>query len=265
MKKSFIVALACSFFATGAVNAQTATYYGGKNGTFALSIGADPVIDFVGNMFNGSTENYLNGLGGTLAGKYYVSDKFAVAAELGIDNMKSTSFTYNPEDEDYKEVIRKETDGNKLFSLGLGAQYYLCPGKRLQPFVGASIYYGRSNINYEFDQSFEAEWEEEIYPGRTEKFETYDGYNKQSSPVNTFAAMANVGVEYFLKPNISLSATLDLGLSTSSHKEISKYDTDNGDVKKEEIESKNYSYKTHKSTYFATGMRGGKLAFNFYF
>ena len=103
MKKSFIVALACSFFAVGAVNAQTETYYGGKNGSFALSIGADPVIDFVGNMFNSSTDNYLNGLGGTLAGKYYVSDKFAVAAELGIDNMKSTSFTYNPEDEDYEE------------------------------------------------------------------------------------------------------------------------------------------------------------------
>ncbi len=264
MKKTLIMALACSFFAVNA-NAQSETYYGGEQGSFALSIDANPVINFVGNMFNGTQDNYLGNLGGTIAGKYFVGEKFAVVAELGINDYKNTEFYYNPEDEDHKEVIGKNIEGNRSFSLGLGAMYYLRPGKRLQPFVGASVYYGRTNYNYCIEKTFEAEWEEEIYPGRTEKFETYDGYNKQFSPVNTFAVMANIGVECFLKPNISLSATLDLGLSTSSHKEISKYDTDNGDVKKEEIESKNYSYKTHKSTYFATGLRGGKLAFNFYF
>ena len=261
MKKSLIVALACSFFAISTTNAQTETYYGAEQGSFALSIGADPVINFVGNMFNGTQDNNLSNLGATIAGKYFASEKFALAAEFGINNFKNTEFTYNPEDEDREEVIGKYSEGSNSFSLGLGAQWYLRPGKRLQPFVGASVYYGRTNHNYEINQTFEAEWEDTEW-GDVEQEESY---SKESTPINTFAVMANVGVEYFFKPNISISATLDLGFGTQTYKTASKFDTEEKDVDKDYIKERNYSYKTSRDTFFATGLTEGKIAFNFYF
>ena len=45
--------------------------------------------------------------------------------------------------EDYKEIILKSSEGDRHFPLDLGTQYYFRPGKRVQPFIGANIYFGR--------------------------------------------------------------------------------------------------------------------------
>jgi hypothetical protein len=66
--------------------------------------------------------------------------------------------------------------------------------------------------------------------------------------------MANVGVEYFFKPNISISATLDLGFGTQTYKTASKFDTEEKDVDKDYIKERNCSYKTSRDTFFATGI-----------
>lgn len=91
--------LICCAIAVSTANAQTENYFGPKKGDFAITIGAEPVINFVGNMFNGNTNNRLSGIGGSLAGKYFFGDRH--------------------------------------FSLDLGTQYYFRPGKRVQPFIGA--------------------------------------------------------------------------------------------------------------------------------
>ena len=262
MKKLFSLALALGLCV--AANAQSETYYGAEKGGFALSIGADPVLNFVGNMFNGTENNSLEDFGGTLAGKVYLSDKFALKAELGVNNFKATDFFYAyDEDEeayDYDEVVGKAVSGSKSFSLGLGAQYYLRPGKRLQPFIGASVYYGRTNTILSAVSDDEDIYVDAYYDGTVISAE--DGYHKVSAPVNTFAVMANIGVEYFLKENISISATLDLGVGTSTYKTVSKFDM--ADVEKEVEELNNFNYKTGKDTFFATGLNSA-IAFNFYF
>ena len=261
MKKLFLLVLACSLFAVGTANAQSETYYGGKQGSFAITFGADPVIDFVGNMFNGTQDNKLSGLGATLAGKYYIGDQFAIKAGLGFNNEKFTNFTYNPEDDEYKDLISKSTEGSRKFFLNLGAQYNFRAGKRLQPFVGADFYYGRNNSGYSINEDFDAKWEDEW----ENEFEQDDQYQKTASPKNIFGFVANLGVEYFLGKNVSVSAALDLGVYTYSVKEISKFDTDNRDYTKAEIDAQNYKKKTGKGTQFATGLMNGNIAFNFYF
>ena len=261
MKKLFLLVLACSLFAVGTANAQSETYYGGKQGSFAITFGADPVIDFVGNMFNGTQNNKLSGLGATLAGKYYIGDQFAIKAGIGFDNEKSTSFKYNPEDDEYKDLISKSTKGSRYFFLNLGAQYNFRAGKRLQPFIGADFYYGRKNSGYSIDEAFDAKWEDE----HEIEYEQDDQYLKLASPKNLFGFIANLGVEYFLGKNVSVSAALDLGVYTYSKKEISKFDTDNRDYTKADIDAKNYKKKTGRETKFATGLMNGNIAFNFYF
>ena len=254
MKKLFTLALACSLFTVNA-NAQTETYYGGEQGSFAVTVGADPVINFVGNMFNGNLQNSLEGLGAELAGKYFVTDNFVLNAELGINNSKSTSFVYGNYEEE-KDVTSKSTVADNSFSLGIGAQYLLRPGKRLQPFVGANVLYGRMN-SYTLDKSFgfKNDWTEQ-----------FDETSKEAYPTNVFGLQANLGVEYYLRQNISISASLDLGVYTATQKTVSKFETDDRDTyNKEAIEAMNYAYKTSKGTFFGTGLMNGNIAFNFYF
>lgn len=258
MKKFFLSLLTCSLFAVAA-NAQlvqSESYYGAEKGDFAITIGADPVINFVGNMFNGTQDNKLSGIGASLAGKYHLGNQLALKAGVRIDNSKKKSFTYNPEDEDYKDIIRESTEGSKEFQISLGAQYNFRSGNRLQPFVAADIVYGRTNANYSVTEQFDAEYY---------NVSLYDQYRKTASPVNTFGFIANIGIEYFLGKKISVSAALDLGVYTSVHRNISKFETEDNKISSDDIDANNYNKKTSKETRFGTGLLNGNIAFNFYF
>ena len=254
MKKLFLFALACSLFAVGTANAQEENYYGPQKGSWAITVGADPVINFIGNMFNGTQQNTLS-LEGTLAGKYFVGDKFAIRAGVAFTNDKSKSFTYDPDDKEYKEVVNTAAKGDRLFAFTLGAQYYFRPGKRLQPFLSADLFYGRQN-EYTLNKSFKYMNDNEVAQ--------YDGLAKISSPVNTFGGAANVGVEFFLGKSVSLSGELGLNLSTETYRQVKKYDTSDHNVTPESIKEQNYNIKKSTSTTFGTSFNSN-IAFNFYF
>ena len=59
-------------------------WYGSKEGGFALTFNANPVLNYVGNMFNGNTNNSLDDFEGvdgkglfngtTITGKYFLQD-----------------------------------------------------------------------------------------------------------------------------------------------------------------------------------------------
>ena len=275
MKKTLIMALACSFFTAGALNAQNeAKYYGGQQGDFAFSINAVPVINFAGNILNGTSDNELDleGLSKAISAKYFLNDQVVLTAVLSVDNAKTKNFNYEDAQDvnygKYETITSKATTGSKDFTFGVGAQYYLSPGKRLQPFVGAGIYYGKNadvNMTEKYAYTYETKrWNETF---ETIKTEDYNAYVKQTWPISTISLIANIGVELFLAEKVSLSSALDLGVSTKTVKTVSKYKNDNKDITKEQIDAGNYSYKSSKRTTFKTGMGlvGGNIAFNFYF
>lgn len=255
MKKTFIMALACSFFAVNA-SAQTETYYGGQEGGFAISLKAEPVINFAGNVLNGTMNNELDTeeLAKTVAAKYFVSDNLALTAQLDWDNSRETSFQYGDSEEPF-DITGRAISTSKDFEVRVGIQNYFRPGKRLQPFFGANILYGRTNnisnsLSYEFENDF---------------IEQHEAQHKTSSPTNTLGLTANLGVELFLSKNISLSTCLDLGIKAETSKSISKYDTEDRDIDDDYIDARNYNKKTSKSLSLATGQMRGNLALNFYF
>ena len=255
MKKTFIMALACGLFAANA-NAQVEKWYGGEQGSFAISVNAEPVINFAGNILNGTQDNALDteDFAKTIAAKYFVSDNFALTAQLSLDNSKDTEFGYeNYEEED--EITSKIAEASQDLEIRFGFQNYFRPGKRLQPFVGANILYGRTNTIAK-GEYFEFENDE------IEQFET--SY-KVTAPSNTIGLTACLGAELFLGKNISISTSLDLGIKSTTHKVASQFDTDNDDVDEDEIEELNFSTKTGKSFSFATGQMRGNLALSFYF
>lgn len=255
MKKTFITVLACSLFAAGA-NAQTETYYGGQQGSFAISLKAEPVINFAGNVLNGTMDNALDteDLAKAISAKYFLSDKLALTASLELDNNTETAFGYGDVEEP-NEITSKATTTSKNVEIRVGLLNYFRPGKRLQPFAGASILYGRENEiikaeNFEFENDY------------TEQF---DEMLKTSAPMSTFGLTANLGAELFLSKNISISTSLDLGVKVGTGKVISEFDTDDKDWEKEDIEALNFSTKTGKNVSIATGQMRGNLSLSFYF
>ena len=97
MKKMMMMLAAVAVFATAnAQNAQEEKWYGSKEGGFAITFNANPVLNYVGNMFNGNTNNSLapfegldsdNLFGGTtITGKYFLKDDLALVVGFGFNN-----------------------------------------------------------------------------------------------------------------------------------------------------------------------------------
>lgn len=254
MKKSFIVALACSLFAVNAANAQGETYYGSQKRGFSISMNATPVIDYVGNMFNGSTENYLTNLGSELSGRYFVSDQWAVGVAFRMDRSKDTQFLYeNTAEPDV--ITDRDIDISNFYTLRLGADYLFRPGKRLQPFVGL---YAVTMLDGTVDV-----YKQDAFDNGSEK----QGAStmRVSSPTFIYGAEALLGIEYFFGKQFSVSALMGLTAYVNNTKTVAKYKTDDPAITQDFIDENNFSKKTSKTSQISTDMVMGNVSFNFYF
>lgn len=254
MKKTFIAALACSLFAVNAASAQNETYYGGQKGSYSVSLDADPLFNYVGNMFNASTENYLFDVGSGLSGRYFVSDQWAVGFGFSMDRFKNTLYIYddvaNP-----TVITDRDMEFSNYFHLGIGGEYIFRPGKRLQPFVGAYAIYGRINDGKAYKQiGFENEHDKQ-----------YASTMKASEPTNIFGFDAFIGVEYFFSQNFSVSVIAG-GLTgyIYADKTVSKYKTD-AEMPKEQLDQLNYNEKIGSTAVLNTDRMVSNVALNFYF
>lgn len=218
-------------------------YYGAEKGDFSLSFSALPVIDFIGNMFNGTTSQSFTGFGSitpsvfngtSLSTKYFFSNRMNVTVGAGFNCFNNESYTYA---DDYEIMETVKTVGTNEVMFLIGSQYLLCPGKRLQPVVGANLVYAYSNKNYE-----KIDDKEEINADINHK-----------SPQSTYGLIANLGVEFFFCKSVSMSTSLDLAVMRTTSK-CNINDWDRAD-----------SYITSRQTKFITGKLGGNLAINFYF
>jgi hypothetical protein len=222
---------------------ETSVYYGPEKGSVAISFSAHPVINLIGNMFNGTTSQVFGGLnmanpswysGSVMSARFYTSQRMAfnVGAGLNCQSNKSYSYTDNNEDED--EV---KTSGSNELMLMVGAQYLCRPGKRLQPVLGANLVYVHENKNFT------------KYTHKQEDDANYD----HSAPVASFGVVCNMGVEYFLCKSVSLSAVASLAAGTKKTREkIDDWDDE-------------YSRVTTTSSFASIGKVGANVSVNFYF
>lgn len=258
MKKIMMILAAVAVFTTA--NAQDEKWYGSKEGGFAITFNANPVLNYVGNMFNGNTNNTLqdfegvdgkNLFGGTtITGKYFLKDNMAIDLGFGFDNKYNVINTYDANDVDKVVSYTRGIPGNPTttaFHLKAGVEYRLFPGKRLQPIFGADVVFQHTN-------SWVYEYNVEDNGGAKSGNYTYAG-----NPTNALGLILNAGVEYFIIPQISLGANLSFGVA-KRWSWASKDNDPEGDGA-----AKNYSRITTKTTWLKTGNVGANVTLNFYF
>ena len=228
---------------------------------------ANPVLNYVGNMFNGTQNNAVqefNGVDGfnggvTITGKYFLKDNLALDLGFGVNNNYNVTNNYN-DAQDQEKLSSYGRNATTAFQAKVGAEYRLFPGKRLQPLFGAALFYQHTNA-WNFTKATD---------GNNDGKTTYDntGNNQNLAPFNNVVAggatnavglIFNVGVEYFIIPQISLGANIDLGVAKRWTKAAKEDETqpDNKAV--------NYGRIANKSINFATQKFGANVTLNFYF
>lgn len=253
MKKIFMALAALAVFTTA--NAQTQEkWYGSKEGGFAITFNANPVLNYVGNMFNGTQNNSVapfEGLdsddlfgGTTITGKYFMKDNVAIVAGFGFNNRYNVINNYDNNSDDIEKVRSFGRNTTTAFQVMGGIEYRLQPGKRLQPIFGVNLVYVHTN-RWTFNKSTD---------GDTDGDYTYTG-----APANKLGVALTAGVEYFIIPQISLGANLDFGVAKTWTR------TSRDNKPEGEGAAKNYSRIETKNTFLRTGNYGANVSLNFYF
>ncbi len=242
--------VALAAFTIGA-GAQDEKWYGSKEGGFAMTFNANPVLNYVGNMFNGTTNNSFSAFEGvdsddlfggvTISGKYFLKNNIAAVAGFGFNNNYNVSNNYsNPTDrETLTSFARTSTTA---FMALVGCEYRLQAGRRLQPIFGANLVYVHTN-SWNYRESTE---------GSTDGDYTYYG-----APANKIGLMLNAGVEYFICTQISVGANLDFAIAKTWFR-------NSVDNKPDPLET-NYSRVAGRETFISTGNFGANITLNFYF
>lgn len=278
MKKTLMILAAVMVFTSA--NAQDEKWYGSKEGGFAITMNANPVLNYVGNMFNGTQNNKLeefNGVDGffngtTITGKYFLKDNLALDLGFGLNNNYNVTNNYQDAND-----VEKVTDYRRIattaFQAKVGAEYRLFPGKRLQPLFGAAIFYQHTN-SWSFDKSTDGDtngkskYDNTNNQVPTQIINTADNQDPQASTApavlsggatNAVGVMLNVGVEYFIIPQISFGANIDFGIARRWTK-AAKDDEFNPDSKAD-----NFSRISKKDLTFGTAKFGANVSLNFYF
>ena len=258
MKKTLMILAAVMVFTSA--NAQDEKWYGSKEGGFAITFNADPVLNYAGNLFNGTQNNKLqefNGVDGwfqgtTITGKYFLKDNLALDLGFGFNNNYNVTNRYNAEDKEKVTGFERKTGTN--FAIKVGAEYRLFPGKRIQPIFGADIIFKHDN-DWTFNkfEDKDAEKAAGVAGADGETNTTYYG-----NPSNTLGLMLSSGVEFFIIPQISLGANLNFSFGKTWERKSQNIDP-------EPATNKDYTRIEVKTTKLRTANLGANVSLNFYF
>ena len=291
MKKKFVLLLSVVTIFVGSVQAQVEQMTN-KNGvpilpeagSFALGFDAMPFFRFVGNMFNGNVDNGLyagfsnqggTSFGGTVYGKYFLTESNAIRARLSIN--QSTIQDVNRVLEDGQTIpqtnieVEDERITNSFgIELGGGLEFRRNKG-RLVGVYGGEALIGLSTSNQQFTYGNEINSANQT-PTSTTDFNSGASASLDSRIItrtnpNSFSigAIGFVGVEYFFAPQISIGAEFNLGIrytGTNRSEIISQeWDANSNSV----IETSNVGGGRLTNFGIATGVWGGSINLMFHF
>ena len=201
-------------------------------GDFGVGIEASPILDFVGNMFNGNTNNASDSRWKnqdyTLHGRYFLTNDDAVRLHLRFNPNDNKTIsrrfitdqaarTLNPLSND--KVEDKRVDWNNDWRIAAGYQHFRGTG-RLRGFVGGDVFYryfkSSSEFYYgnkmnEFNSSpLSANWGGTGEAAKSERpISTYGSGN------HSLGLVAFTGAEYYFYQNMCLGFEVGLALQGS--------------------------------------------------
>lgn len=210
-----------------------------EKGDWSIGFNVAPMLSYIGNLFNGNTNNSLDALNGqpitdnmegykknsiapdiSIMGKYMLTDEWAVRANIGFMVRSNRTNSYVQDDkavelDPFSEalVVDQMKEQNHGVSLLLGGEYRKGK-KRVQGVFGAGLLFGlqKTKTSYKYGNELT---ELNQQPTLALGGYTSSGYriDTQKTDSDIFAGLTcSAGVEWFVAPKISLGAEVNLSL-----------------------------------------------------
>lgn len=275
--------------------AKTAKVYAPEQGDFAIGFDVTPVLRYVGNFFNGNTNNTAmdNGLQGSpvmdgvfqgpvasIMAKYMLTDQLGLRANIGLLNRNTHTRLYVdndvysqlPHDQDVAgdaQLIDHRTVKVSGGSINIGPEWRV--GKRrvqgvfgvdaMVAFQNTKTSYAWGNALTDVNQSPTTSWQQEAW---VNNYRTLEHYNQGH---NVYAGLlGHVGVEFFVAPKIALGAEVNVNAYWQfGSQEYRKFEGFNAATGLVETRTDLVSPAGLKEFYFGTENLGGSLYMMFYF
>lgn len=276
--------------------AQQEVVYTPQQGEWAVGFTLNPILNFVGNMFNGTAGQVFNSqtLGGqplfsdadpayplvSVMGKYMVTDNVAIRANLGLLlNINNQNF-YISDDravlldplsiEKVTDKAHGETYGGSLF---IGAEYRVGK-KRVQGIFGGGLNYAFSvyQAKYSYGNAISEANQVPTIGAGMPAFTQPAIYmpnartiSQLNSGTHTVGLVGNIGVECFVAPKISLGAEVNLAIlyriEMPSYKQLEGYNL----ITKQVQTFTDIAGQSTSGFLFGTQNIGANIFMNFYF
>lgn len=250
MKKSILltgILLACLCSAAVTVSAKDGkekkdvSEYLPEAGDFAISVSANPFINFVGNIFNNTAYQTIGTFGGdpynagginqprvSIAGKYMLTDELGLRVNLGWIHDANTQNDYVPDDAELKNNPlsgKKLTDSHITRRSGgsfSAAIEYRVGKRRVQGVFSAGLMYAFSydRTKYTYGNAIT-----EINQNPSTAFQNSavrpnlvpDGFSSMrylsifnDSPSNYAGLILSAGIEWFVAPKVSIGGEVNI-------------------------------------------------------
>lgn len=210
-------------------------------GDFAISVSANPFINFVGNIFNNTVNQAIGTFGGdpydvvdinqpapavSIAGKYMLTDELGLRVNLGWIHDANTQNDYVPDD---AELKNNPLSGKKLTDSFItrrsggsfsAAIEYRVGKRRVQGVFSAGLMYAfsydRTKYTYgnaitEINQNPSAAFQ------HSEVAQVPDGFSSMrylskfnDSPSNYAGLILSAGIEWFVAPKVSIGGEVNI-------------------------------------------------------
>lgn len=284
----FLLALPAGIFAQDEAKSKKSVELP-KAGDIGLGIDLVPLLNYAGNMFNQNWGNTLNTFGGedalllnptvSIMGKYMLTDRFALRANIGILTRTNVEKQYvqddaaialNPLSE--AKIIDTRRHQQSGGSIALGAEYRR-GYNRIQGYAGADLIYGftAEKTTYEYGNAIT-----EVNQTPTRAFggaanpvqdwtATYLSENFHAGNTQYIGLSAHVGVEIFLASHLSIGGEVSLcALGAFERQSFQKIEGYNSKINAVETRTELVSPGDTSFT-CGTDNLGGKLYMMFYF
>ena len=250
MKKSILltgILLACLCSAAVTVSAKDGkekkdvSEYLPEAGDFAISVSANPFINFVGNIFNNTVDQTIGTFGGdpynagginqprvSIAGKYMLTDELGLRVNLGWIHDANTQNAYVPDD---AELTNDPLSGKKLTDSYItresggsfsAAIEYRVGKRRVQGVFSAGLLYAFSydRTKYTYGNAItEIKQNPSVaFPhSEMDPASVPDGFSSMrylsrfsDSPSNYAGLILSAGIEWFVAPKVSIGGEVNI-------------------------------------------------------
>ena len=274
----------CPFIGADAQN--NAKYYLPEQGDVAFGIDVKPMFKYIGNIFNGSSDNDLDYLGGepvsakefkseilpevSIMGKCMVSDSWAIRANVGVLLKTDMERAYVQDDKnamlnpfDESKLLDKKNTSKNGMSLMLGTE---CRkgSDRIQGVLGMGLLFGviSEKITYDYANAVTSVNQQ---PSSAWPSGPYRPLCVRAVNGVFYGVTGSVGVEWFVAPKVSVGTEVNLSLyGINGGQEYLESEGYNTSTKKVEVRTDLTSPGNNKLC-LGTESLGGSLYMAFYF